>query len=123
MPPKTTFSIPLGDVDEVVTQTRRSKRGLHTTQKEVPFHSSKPKKSGQSLRSRPQAVSDANEDQAQTYRQISDDTEESHPLHTTDIQEDDLLDDLQGFEEDIAVEEMQTQSNVAPRHLSELYNI
>jgi hypothetical protein len=44
MPPKTTFTVPMGDVVEVVTQTRRSKRGIRTTEKEVPFHSSKSKK-------------------------------------------------------------------------------
>ncbi|KAI9431757.1 hypothetical protein H4582DRAFT_2062364 [Lactarius indigo] len=46
MPPKNTFTIPMGDVVEVVNQTRKTKWGLRTTVKEVPFHLKKGK-SGQ----------------------------------------------------------------------------
>ncbi|KAH9174284.1 hypothetical protein EDB89DRAFT_2067964 [Lactarius sanguifluus] len=44
------FSIPMGDVTEVVSKTKKSKRGLRTTIEEVPFHSSKQKQSGQASR-------------------------------------------------------------------------
>ncbi|KAH9020291.1 hypothetical protein EDB85DRAFT_2153145 [Lactarius pseudohatsudake] len=47
MPHKNTFTIPMGDVIEVVSKTTKSKQGLQTTVKEVPFHSSKQKQSGQ----------------------------------------------------------------------------
>ncbi|KAH8979996.1 hypothetical protein EDB86DRAFT_2835619 [Lactarius hatsudake] len=41
------FSIPMGDVTEVISKTTKSKRGLQTTVKEVPFRSSMQTQSGQ----------------------------------------------------------------------------
>ncbi|KAH9171290.1 hypothetical protein EDB89DRAFT_1907146 [Lactarius sanguifluus] len=50
MPRKNNFSIPMGDVTEVVSKTTKSKQGLRTTVEEVPFHSSKQTRSGQASR-------------------------------------------------------------------------
>ena len=40
MPRKTNFTVPMDNVVEVVSRTQRTKRGLQTSEKEVPIHSS-----------------------------------------------------------------------------------
>ncbi|KAI9430336.1 hypothetical protein H4582DRAFT_2063950 [Lactarius indigo] len=73
MPRKNTFTIPMGDVSEVVSKTSKSKRGLRTTVKEVPFHSSKQKKSGQ-------ASNQATIVEEQSSKQQTQGVQESHTL-------------------------------------------
>ena len=102
MPPKTIFTIPLGDVTEIIAETKQTKHGVWRSTKEVPFYSSKKIQSGQSSVPKPQA--NANVVQAQTSRLTYEGTKESHPLPTRDIQED-------GFE-DIQIDEEQVQWNV-----------
>jgi hypothetical protein len=103
MPPKTTFTVPMGDVVEVVTQTRRSKRGIRTTEREVPFHSSKPKKSGKASGSNQPSQAHVETVEAQASRHPSRDIEGSHTYQLMDDPEDPLL--------DIQIEETHSQSN------------
>jgi hypothetical protein len=122
MPPKKPSSKPMGDVVEIVTETRRTRRGLRTTEKEVLVHSSKDKKSGQPSRSRSQPRSNMATKQGRASGHISSDDDETIPLRHTNIQEDILEgqgDDGEGVIEDhgddeerAAIEETYGQGNV-----------
>ena len=90
MPPKSVFTIPLGNVKEIQTETRRTKRSFHTSTKEVPFYSAKPTRSGQPSVSKSQA--NTNVVQAQISGLIPEDIEESHQLPAIDVKEDDNQD-------------------------------
>jgi hypothetical protein len=81
----------MGDIVEVVSETKKTKRGLRTTERKVPFHSSKQTKSGRASGSRQKADSYIEGVQAQASRQPSHETEEAHTLLFTDPQEDDIL--------------------------------
>jgi hypothetical protein len=94
MPPKTTFSIPLRDVVEIVSETKRTKRGLRTTEKEVPIDSSKDKKTGQSSRSKSQAHRNATTKLGRASGHISSDDGESIPLRHT--AQEDIIEDQGG---------------------------
>ena len=104
MPPKSIFTVPLGNVKEIVTETKRTKHGVRTSTKEVPFYSSKQARSGQS--SVPKRPPHAHADQAQSSEIICEDTEESHPLPSIDVHED-------GFE-NLDIEEDIVQRDVIP---------
>ena len=86
MPPKTIFTVPLGNVKEVVTETRRTKHGVRTSTKEVPFYSSNQGKSGRS--SEPKHHPHAHKAHAESSNIIYEDAEESHPLPSIDGQDD-----------------------------------
>jgi hypothetical protein len=107
MPPKTHFTIPMGDAVEVVTKSRRSKREVRTTEKVAPVKSSKQKKSGQALGTRFHTVTTESE----ASGQASPNTEEVHTLQLIEAQED----DIQDFE---TVEERHSQSKVNTRIIS-----
>src|ERR1700744_550205 len=86
MPPRKASSTPLGDIVEIVTETRRTPRGLRTTEKEVCVRSSKDTKSGQTPRSqsrRKTVVKKGN-----TSGHISSDDDETIPLRRTNPQDD-----------------------------------
>jgi hypothetical protein len=125
MPPKKPSSIPLGDIVEIVTETRQTRRGLRTTEKEVLVHSSKDKKSGQPSRSKSQARRNMAIKPGHTSRRISSDDEETVPLRPTNVQEDilegqgddgeDVIDDRGVGEEQAAMQETLGQGNVCSR--------
>ena len=99
MPRKNNFSIPMGDVSEVISKTKKSKRGLRTTVEEVPFHSSKQKQSGQASR------------QAKVVEAQS-----SHPTQV--MHESDTLQLIEPYEtdvHDIQTEDTQPQLHVCDR--------
>ena len=102
MSPKTIFTVPLGNVKEIVTETKRTKRSVRTTTKEVPFYSSKPTRAGPSSVRNPQA--EVNVAEAQTSEFIYKDAEESYPLPSIDV-----LDD--GFD-DAHIEDKDAQPHV-----------
>jgi hypothetical protein len=81
----------MGDVIEVVSQTKKTTRGLRTTEKEVPFHSSKQTKSGKASGSRHKSDSHTEGIQVQSSRYPPHDTEESHTLRFRELQEDDIV--------------------------------
>lgn len=81
----------MGDVDEVVSHTRKTKRGLRTTEKDVPIQSSQQTKSGKASRSKPKEYSLTESVQAQGSRHSPHETEESHTLQFMEPQEDDML--------------------------------
>jgi hypothetical protein len=121
MPPKATFSKPLGDVVEIVTETKRTKRGLRTTEREVPIDSSKDKKTGQPSRSKSQARKNAIPKVDHRSLHISSDDEESIPLRRRDAQEDvvedqggggHVMEDEGDHSEDDPLLETQGQGNV-----------
>ena len=86
MPPKTIFTVPLGNVKEVVTETRWTKHGVRTSTKEVPFYSSNQGKLGRS--SEPKHHPHAHKAHAELSDIIYEDAEESHPLSSIDGQDD-----------------------------------
>jgi hypothetical protein len=100
MPPKTQFTIPMGDSVNVVTTARRSKRDIRTTEKVAPIPSTKQKKLGKASGSRRQAEAIEASNQSQN-------TEEVHTLQLIDAQ-DAQQDDIQDF----GTEERHSQSNV-----------
>lgn len=125
MPPKKTSSIPLGDIVEIVTETRQTRRGLRTTEKEVLIHSSKDKKSGQPSRSKSQPRRNTATKQGCASGHISSDDEETIPLRHTNVQEDilegqgdDEDDDIEDDEEQAAIPETHGQGNVCPQMAS-----
>ena len=104
MAPKSTFSIPMGDVIEVVTETKRSKRGVRTVEKEVPFHSSS--LATRSASSRPKETVMGNFDRPsmdETSHQL-DEVAETHTLQPIEEQEDQIL--------HLDIEDPSLQSNV-----------
>ncbi|KAI9443974.1 hypothetical protein H4582DRAFT_2053729 [Lactarius indigo] len=115
MPPKNTFTIPMGDVVEVVNQTRKTKRGLHTTVKEVPFHLKKGK-SGQASMSQTGVETTMETVQSQSSRDSPHGIEESHTLHHIEPYEPDL--------QDFQAEESQPQQNTnepVDRHAEQIH--
>jgi hypothetical protein len=89
MGPKNTYTIPMGDVVEVVAETRRIGRGLRTTVKEVPLHSKKGR-SGQSSQSQPRAEAAVDPIQSQSFEHPSKGIEESYTLHPMEPYENDM---------------------------------
>jgi len=89
MGPKNTYTIPMGDVVEVVAETRRIGRGLRTTVKEVPLHSKKGR-SGQSSQSQPRAEPAVDPIQSQSFEHPSKGIEESYTLHPMEPYENDM---------------------------------
>jgi hypothetical protein len=85
MPRKTNFTIPKEDGVEVVSDPKKTKRGLRTTGKEVPIHSSAKITSDKASGSRKQTDSHI---QAQVSRHPPHRTEESHTLHFTETIQD-----------------------------------
>lgn len=109
MPPKTNYTVPLGNVVEMITKSKRTKQGVRTTEIEVPFQSSKLKKSAQASGSKKRTVihTEAVHTEAvgaQASRHPSHDTEETHPLQFIAAQEDDF--------QDFQTEDMPSQSDV-----------
>jgi len=91
MAPKNTYTIPMGDVVEVVAETRRIGRRLRTTVKEVPVHSRKGKaKSGQASHSQSRAEPTIDQVQSQSFGQPSRGEEESHTLQPMEPYENDM---------------------------------
>ncbi|KAH9009792.1 hypothetical protein EDB85DRAFT_2162272 [Lactarius pseudohatsudake] len=91
MAPKNTYTIPMGDVVEVVAETRRTARGLRTIVKEVPFHSKKGKaKSGQASHSQSRAEPTIDQVRSQSFGQPSRGEEESHTLQPMEPYENDM---------------------------------
>lgn len=115
MAPKSTFSIPMGDVTEIVTETKRTKRGVRIIEREVPFHSSKelrkPRNSGSQSVQKTRDCSEDNVMHADTHK--SDKIEESHTLDAIAEQGDD------GINWDI--DEPSLQSTVCFKIFSELW--
>lgn len=72
-----------------VSETRITKRGLRTTEKEVPVQSTNRTKSGTASGSRQQTLRPNEGIQAQSFKHIAHDTEESHTLNFIDPQEED----------------------------------
>ncbi|KAH9032366.1 hypothetical protein EDB83DRAFT_2319126 [Lactarius deliciosus] len=105
MPRKNNFSIPMGDVTEVVSKTKKSKRGLRTTIEEVPFHSSKQKQSGQA--SRQAKVVEAQSSHPTQVMHESDTLQLIEPYETDvhDIQTEDTQPQLHGVQ---AAQELQS---------------
>lgn len=102
MPPKTSFSIPMGHDAKPVTQPKKTRRGVRATEEDIPLPSSKGKKSGNASKSRYQV-----EVEAQASGHPIHDTEESHHLQLPQAYEE----DTQVFQTD----EIQSQSNVLVR--------
>ena len=121
MPPKKAPSIPLGDVVEIVNETKRTRRGLCSTEREVPVRSLKENRPGQPSRSKSQSHKKTVTKQADTSGHISSDGE-TIPLRHKTVQEDILEDQgdhdeviLEGHvdaEEHIATENIHGQGNV-----------
>ncbi|KAH8976825.1 hypothetical protein EDB86DRAFT_2839044 [Lactarius hatsudake] len=107
MPQKNTYTIPMGDVVEVVTETRRTACGLHTIVKEVPFHSKTGRaKSGQASHSQYRAEPTVDQVQSQSFGQPSRGEEESHTLQPMEPYENDMP--------AIQMEDTQPQANISP---------
>ena len=87
MPPKNAPSNPLGDIVEIVTETKRSRRGLRSTEKEVPVRSLNDNKSGQPSRSKSHSRKRTAVKPAHTSGHISSDGE-TIPLRHKPVQED-----------------------------------
>jgi hypothetical protein len=112
MPPKTSFSIPLGDTARNVTQPKKTKRGVRATEEDVPLLSSKGKKSGKASGSRHQADIHTRGVEAQASEHPTLDTEESHPLQSTEMHDEES--------QNCQTDPMQSQSNVSmkiPSHI------
>ncbi|KAI9437309.1 hypothetical protein H4582DRAFT_2058302 [Lactarius indigo] len=110
-----TFTIPMGDVVEVVNQTRKTKWGLRTTVKEVPFHLKKGK-SGQASMSQTGVETTMETVQLQSSRDSPHGIEESHTLHHIEPYEPDL--------QDFQAEESQPQQNTnepVDRHAEQIH--
>ncbi|KAH9010056.1 hypothetical protein EDB85DRAFT_1902458 [Lactarius pseudohatsudake] len=91
MPRKNTYTIPMGDVVEVVAETRRTARGLRTIVKEVPFHSKTGQaKSGQASHSQSRVEPTIDQVQSQSFRRPSRGEEESHTLQPMEPYENDM---------------------------------
>ncbi|KAH9027901.1 hypothetical protein EDB85DRAFT_1892800 [Lactarius pseudohatsudake] len=101
MPRKNTFTIPMGDVIEVVSKTTKSKQGLRTTVKEVPFHSSKQKQSGQASQ---KAKKKATVVEAQSSKDPTD------GMHESDIQ---LVEPYETDIQDFRSEDTQPQPHIS----------
>jgi hypothetical protein len=101
MSPKSVYTVPMGNVVEVVTHTTRSGRGIRSRETEVPFHSSR------ALGSKRNMDVDASESRVHVSSHTSD-GEETHPLRVTNVQGD-MAQDL---DEGIHVDEEQFQSSV-----------
>jgi hypothetical protein len=86
MPPKTEFTIPMGDVVQVVTKTRRSKREVRTTEKVALQHSYKHTKSGTGSESRSHIGLDM-QPSGNPSQNLT--TEEVHTIQLLEAQEDD----------------------------------
>jgi hypothetical protein len=122
MPPKATVSNPLRNVVEIVTETKQTRRGLQTTEKEVPFHSLKDNKMGDTSRSKSQVCSNAARGLVGKSAHISSDDAETISLRHVDTQEDivedtvedrnDGMDEHVNVEEEALVQEMPGQGNV-----------
>ncbi|KAN0131137.1 hypothetical protein V8E53_011029 [Lactarius tabidus] len=110
MPPKTPAPIPLRNIVEIVTETKRTRRGLRTTEKEVPFQSSKGKR-GQSSCSKAQTCINTKPDGTSGHR--SSDDEETIPLRDVQADGDDSTDIIEGREdvpEDVPVQATNIQA-------------
>lgn len=115
MPRKTQFTIPLGDVRKAVSKDTKTKRGSRNTEEIIPLHSSKSKKSGQPSVSKKLPVIHTEAVKAQTSRHHSNETEELHPLHFIEAQDD--------ITEDVQTAEGPPQSHVCTSFVStSLYN-
>jgi hypothetical protein len=112
MPPKTPAPIPLRNIVEIVTETKQTRRGLRTTEKEVPFQSSKGKR-GQSSCSKAQTRINTKPDGTSGHR--SSDDEETIPLRDVQADGDDSTDIIEGWEdvpEDVLVQATNIQAQV-----------
>jgi hypothetical protein len=112
MPPKTPAPIPLQNIVEIVTETKRTRQGLRTTEKEVPFQSSKGKR-GQSSCSKAQTCINTKPDGTSGHR--SSDDEETIPLRDVQADGDDSTDIIEGWEdvpEDVPVQATNIQAQV-----------
>jgi hypothetical protein len=85
MSPRSTFTVPLGDVIELVTETRRTQRGNCTTEKQVPFHSNNACEDAKGSLSKKKntAGTQASDSAAKASSHLSDDYE-LHPLHNVE---------------------------------------
>ena len=129
MPPKKSSSRPLGDVVEIVTETRWTRRGLQTTEKEVLVQSSD-KKPGQPSRSKSQPRRKMAIRQGHASGHISSDDEKTIPLKHTNVQEDILegqgddgegvIEDHGDYEEQAAIQETYGQGNVCSHMASHI---
>lgn len=97
MSPRSTFTVPLGDVIELVTETRRTRRGNRTTEKQVPFHSNNACEDakGSSSKKKNTAGTQASDSTAKASTHPSNDYE-LHPLHnvedTFEMESDNIFD-------------------------------
>jgi hypothetical protein len=80
----------MGDVTEVVTETKKTRRGVRIIEREVPFHSTKQSRTTRSTGSKSvQNIGDCSEANVMhTAAQQSDETDDSHTLHPIAEQED-----------------------------------
>ena len=106
-----------------MTETRQTRQGLRTTEKEVLVRSSKDTKLGQPSRSKSQAHRNTAIKPGHTSGHISSDGEETVPLRRTNAQEvilegrgdnrEDVIDDHGVGEEQAAMKETPVQGNVS----------
>jgi hypothetical protein len=84
MSPKSTFTVPLGNVVELVTETQKTHRGNHTSEKQVPFHTGKEAEETKLSSSRLTVGSHTKDSTAQVALHPSDNADELHPLQTVE---------------------------------------
>ena len=98
MAPKTEFSIPMGKVVNVETQTKRSKRTVRTTEAVMPLPSSKQRSSGKASDIKHKGDLRTDQIKADASGHRSHVIEESHALQITQAQDDDGQ-DVEAYEE------------------------
>src|ERR1700677_688623 len=84
MSPKSTFTVPRGDVIELVTETRKTRRGIRTIEKKVPFHSGREPNTTKASTSKIAGGAQSDQSAAKASKHPSDDTDELHPLHAVE---------------------------------------
>ena len=122
MPPKKPSSRPSRDVLEIVTDVKRTSRGLRTTEREVLVVASKDKKTGQPSRSKSKQRSTKGSNVTHTTGHISSDNEETIPLRRKIVEEErhafeddmDNMEDLKDGEVHAVIQETHGRGNACP---------
>jgi hypothetical protein len=94
----------MGDTKEVANQTKKSKRGLRSTEEDVPLRSSKEKSSNKASGLRSQTEIHADRSEGQASGKASHSTEESHSLQHAEVHGE--------GSHDFGIDERQSESNV-----------
>ena len=122
MPPKKPSPRPSRDVLEIVTDVKRTSRGLRTTEREVLVEKSKDRKTGQPSRSKSKQRSIKASNKTHTTGHISSDDEETIPLRHTITEEErhvfeDHMDNMEDFkdgEDHAVIQETHGRGNACP---------